>query len=414
MFLRGDYWHYDFIVGGVRYRGSTGFRKGEKKKAEDAVLQLKAQARGGHSIEMVWEQTKRRMIAGREIPLTVSTVWEAYEKKTESTAGRARQQAYLRHLRHFVQWMGEHYPDVQKLSGVLPVHAQEFITEIRNAPGANATKNDVIAALKLICRTLGRDYGLVESPFAEIKRLPQKQVPREIFTPEEIELIRQNFTGWIKSLCMMADATGLREGDICTLKKSSVDFETNFITVEETRKTGAKVECFMSPSLREHLLEQFEAFPDSEYVFPELFERYSRRSDIGGDVKEFFEKIGIVGTTKKIEGYKKAVSVKDIHSFRHTYLYRAITNGVPLPIVQKMGGHASSEMTQRYIDHAGRAEKAAYLSRLPDSFAPGGVKKSARELTPDRIARLIERATPENLPRLKARILALLRPTAAE
>ena len=53
MFLRGDYWHYDFIVGGVRYRGSTGFKKNEKSKAAEVESKLKVQAREGHSLEMI-------------------------------------------------------------------------------------------------------------------------------------------------------------------------------------------------------------------------------------------------------------------------------------------------------------------------------------------------------------------------
>ena len=87
MFLRGDYWHYDFIVGGIRYRGSTGFKSNEKTKAAEVEARLKVEAREGHSIEMVWEQTKRRKLAGRELPLEYEKIWDAFAGTASSHAG---------------------------------------------------------------------------------------------------------------------------------------------------------------------------------------------------------------------------------------------------------------------------------------------------------------------------------------
>ena len=132
---------------------------------------------------------------------------------------------------------------------------------------------------------------------------------------------------------------------------------------------------------------------------------------IGRDIKRFFEEIGIVGARRKVEGYSKNLSVKDIHSFRHTFVYLAAVAGIPFPVVQGIVGHVSPEMTKHYMNHATRAAKMEYLSRLPLylSAQPPAAKKSARELTPERIAHLIERITPENLSRLKVRLLSLLR-----
>ena len=414
MFLRGDYWHYDFIVGGKRYRGSTGFRKNEKSKAEAAEAKLKVQAREGHSIEMIWEQTKRQLIAGRDLALTVAAIWDVFAKRTDCAAGPKRMQAYKKRLIDFVGWMRENYPDVKKISAILPIQAQEYASFLRGQASSNSTKNDALMSLKLIFRTLGRDYGIVENPFGEVKRLPTSQVSREAFTPEELALIGKNAKGWIWTLCLTAISTGLREGDICTLKKSSVNLKDNYISIPHTKKTGVSVEIPILPALRKHILEQWEADPENEYVFPELYRRYTINNRIGRDIKRFFSEIGIVGATRKVEGYSKVSSVKDIHSFRHTFIYFAAVHGVPFPVVQGIVGHVSPEMTKHYMDHAGRAAKMQYLAQLPDylSSAPAP-KKSARELTPERIARLIERATPENLPRLKARLLSLLQGLSA-
>ena len=87
--------------------------------------------------------------------------------------------------------------------------------------------------------------------------------------------------GWIYSLCLTAISTGLREGDICTLKKSSVNLSTGWILIPQNPKTGgASVEIPILPGLKRHLQERFEEEPDSEFVFPELAEIYYNDSTI--------------------------------------------------------------------------------------------------------------------------------------
>ena len=233
-------------------------------------------------------------------------------------------------------------------------------------PGSPATWNDHLVALKLIFGALGRDYGVIENPFDGIKRAQTSQVPREAFTPNELKLIGEHATGWIYSLCITAVSTGLREGDICMLKRSSVDLNSGWLSIHRTRKTGAAVDIPLLPGLRRHI-EARMAEGDSEYVFPELAEMYSQHPDsISSGIKKFFEEIGISGTAVSVPGYKKRASVKDVHSFRHTFVYMASVHGIPLPVVQQIVGHANPTMTRHYMDHAGREAKARYLAELPD------------------------------------------------
>lgn len=412
MFLRGDYWHYDFIVGGERYRGSTGFKKNEKTKAAEVESKLKVQAREGHSIEMIWEQTKRKMISSREIDFDFDTVWDAFTKKTTSNAGMHRLKIYANHFRTFYEWMKQHYPDIKKISAVSSIHAQEWINELRSGDGANATKNDFLATLKMIFATLGKDYGIIENPFGEIKNLPKNKIPREAFTPDELRMIGEKATGWIYSLCLTAISTGLREGDICMLHKTSVNLSTGWISIPRTRKTGIDVDIPLLPGLRRHITDAMQG-NDTEFVFPELAEMYmNKRNVIGTKIKEFFEEIGISGSRKTVTGYKNTLSMKDVHSFRHTFIYLAACHGIPFPIVQGIVGHMNPEMTKHYMDHAGRDAKRQYLQQLPDYLTAGHSHlieaKAPKELTRERILRLLARITPGNLDRNKARITAML------
>jgi len=408
MFLRGDYWQYDFVIGGVRYRGSTGYKSNEKSKAAEVENRLKVEAREGHSIEMVWEQTKRRKLAGHELPLDRAQIWDAFVGTATCRAGASKLKEYSNNLRFFCEFIKQNYPNIQRISEVLPTHAQKWVADMRSKPGAPATKNKRLLMVKQIFKALGKNHGIVENPFADIALLAKEEIPREAFTPEELKLIGSKATGWVYSLCLTAISTGLREGDICNLTKKQINLDTGYISIRRTRKTGVSVDIPMLPGLYRHIKQMIEDHPDSEYVFPELAKMYHHiPGDISNGVKAFFEEIGITGARKTIPGYKRIVSVKDVHSFRHTFVYLAAVHGIPFPIVQGIVGHLNPEMTKHYMDHAGREAKIQYLRQLPE-YITGAKATSPRVLTRERVMRMLDRLTPENLLRNKKRIVALL------
>ena len=71
-------------------------------------------------------------------------------------------------------------------------------------------------------------------------------------------------------------------------------------------------------------------------------------------------------TTKKLEGRARAVSVKDLHSCRHTFCYYAGLYGIPLSIVQSIVGHMTPEMTKHYSAHASLSAKREQMCQLPE------------------------------------------------
>ena len=78
---------------------------------------------------------------------------------------------------------------------------------------------------------------------------------------------------------------------------------------------------------------------------------------ISREIKQFFRSLGIQDVSRSVNGYRNKVSVKDIHSFRHTFIYRAATENIPLTVIQSIVGHNSPEMTRYYTEHAERKEK---------------------------------------------------------
>ena len=80
-------------------------------------------------------------------------------------------------------------------------------------------------------------------------------------------------------------------------------------------------------------------------------------------IKQFLEGLGIQ-TTRKPKGRTRAVSVKDLHSCRHTFCYYAGLAGIPLAVVQSIVGHMSPEMTKHYSAYASMEDKRRGMERL--------------------------------------------------
>ena len=163
---------------------------------------------------------------------------------------------------------------------------------------------------------------------------------------------------------MMAVWTGLREGDICTLKWNEVDLINHLIT-RKTRKTGAIVQIPIS----NQLYSLFTATPrtDSEYVFPAHAQMYQTNScGVSYRIKQFLKGLGIE-TTRVPEGRTRAISVKDLHSCRHTFCYYAGIAGIPLTVVQSIVGHMSPAMTKHYSAHASIEDKRRGMERFHSS-----------------------------------------------
>jgi integrase len=234
---------------------------------------------------------------------------------------------------------------------------------------------------------LKEDAGLQSNPFADILKMDVTDETREAFTPEELKLIYDNLDNFTRPLFMMAVWTGLREGDICTLKWSDIDLEQRLI-VRKTRKTGVKVKIPISDQLYDLIISMPHA-GDSEYVFPEHARMYLSNSDgVSYRVKKFLEGLGIQ-TTRIPEGRTRAISVKDLHSCRHTFCYYAGLAGIPISVVQSIVGHMTPAMTEHYSDHATLEDKRRGMKQL-SFFTPKALPNPEEEPARARFRKLAD------------------------
>ncbi len=191
--------------------------------------------------------------------------------------------------------------------------------------------------------------------------LERQSETREAFSLDELALINDNLTPFIRPLFLIGLYTGMSEGDICLLKWSEV--QGNWIS-RQRKKTKVALDIPMLLPLQNLIEEQRAISGDDEYVLPEHARMYLQNpSGISYRFKKFLNSLNIQSSAQTA-GRSRAVSKKDVHSLRHTFAYLAGCCGMPLPIVQAILGHMSPEMTKHYQAHASRAEKEKFHKQM--------------------------------------------------
>ena len=385
----GGAWYYEFMLHGKRYFGTCeGARSQRQAEAFERTVREKAtQATGLKSVKALYETFREDLTGGEKISLD-----KAFELAEQKPRSRIPAEKYAGMKRtawgDFLAFMHGEHPDVVNLADVMETHAQEYISILqktgryeksisysrgagkkaktitsRKADGALSART--VRLHQTVCAEvftlLAKDAGLQDNPFSGIRKMKSDTETREPFTMEELKSIYDNLDGFTRPLFMLAVWTGLREGDICTLRWKDVDLRHRSIS-RRTRKTGAEVEIPISDQLYEYL----SSIPQTKsgYLFPEHAEMYLTNSTgVSYRIKQFLEGLGIQ-TTRKVKGRARAVSVKDLHSCRHTFCYYAGLAGIPLSVVQSIVGHMSPEMTKHYSAHASMEDKRRGMERL--------------------------------------------------
>ena len=392
-------YHYAFAQDGKRYRGVCEgcTTKREAEEFEKNLRKYVQEAAAKKDVKQLIEHFRKELTGSKDILLT-----EAYERSLEKPKTRMPSEKQVRSKRSywldFTAFLNERYPDLQKLSEVRPLHAEAYIQYLRQNGRFNKTityRGTVITqersyqlkaelspktintyqqVLAEVFQLLARDAGIIENPFASIPMLKKESESREAFSEEELAIIRDNLDDFTRPLFTIAIATALREGDICTLKWSEIDFKRELI-IKRMRKTGNMVEIPIMPPLRVYLLQLQTDSAEAEYVLPKHAEMYlNNSSGVSYRIKQFLENKCCIATTKTLEGRSRAVSVKDLHSCRHTFCYYAGLYGIPLSIVQSIVGHMTPEMTKHYSAHASLSAKREQMRQLPEFMMLTGLE----------------------------------------
>ncbi len=379
----------------VALRSPAGERITDFREAETAAAEYLQKEKALQSIESreqyLHEVAKVKQLRAK---LTIATA-EAFElangKPNVPNVSEKHLQRKRKRWSDFCRYLRDNFKIIT-IDEVTPSHAEQYVSYMRakgywhkptkiclvnpDEPDVQKLSNTTINRAVMDCRwvfnQLARDlgYSASDNPFCDIAKLKEEPVQREVFTDDDLRAIFRNPPPLMEALFTIGLCTGLREGDVATLRwreiityNKDARGKPDFYAAEierVTRKTKAAVSIPVEKELADFLSRQWEISGDQEYVLPEAAKLYfASNNKLSMKIIKYLQSIGIQ-TKVKAEGRVKNQSVKDFHSLRHSFCYYAGLRGVPLPIVQSNVGHMNPKMTmyseaRRPQGQAGRA-----------------------------------------------------------
>ena len=180
---------------------------------------------------------------------------------------------------------------------------------------------------------------LKENVFKKVKKLKTKSNPPTFPTFDDFnKILLSEKDDILKLIYIVAFYTGMRMGEIRFLKWSSIDFNTNLISVNNheyfTTKSKLARVIPLHRKLKELLLTHLEVNADNEYVFMKNGIPYT---------KDF------ISSRFKRAIRKALVNPRlHFHSLRHGFASNLVLKGVSIYEVSKLLGHSDITTTQIY------------------------------------------------------------------
>ena len=183
-------------------------------------------------------------------------------------------------------------------------------------------------------------YGyLLSNPCDGVKWLPTEEKKVPYLTPPDKSRLLAALPEKLRDLALIAVQTGGRKGVLLRLPWQDVDFDRNIVVLRRTKNNSVR-EIPMTKALAARLREKLATLPErpepTDRVLAELPVSWNGR--LGQQFRDAAKKAGFPGLTP--------------HDLRHIFGSTLAQLGVPITDIQKLMGHKTIRMTQRYARHS--------------------------------------------------------------
>jgi integrase len=200
----------------------------------------------------------------------------------------------------------------------------------------------------------------------EVFEAPQQK--RDPFTPSQInELLKHASQEW-RTMILLGYYLGARIGDCSLVRWSDVDFQRKEVRYmpQKTKKKQEVLITPLMPELENHLLSLPSSDKADAYLSPSLAGKPSGGNrGLSRSFKRIMEAAGILDTMeiKKNERGREFLPL-GFHSLRHSNTSELANAGVADELRQKITGHKSKAVHERYTHFNTEAKRKA-LENLP-------------------------------------------------
>jgi integrase len=211
-----------------------------------------------------------------------------------------------------------------------------------------ATVTKEISVLKH-CLKLAVEWGELNQNPAAGARLPQLQPGRTRYlTPGELKAALESAPDWMRAPMAFAACTGVRRGEMLSLRWMDVDAKNKRLYLRETKNGALRILPLSAAALQ--VLGSLPSGKAGDPVFAGV-----GAANLSVYTKRVFKRLGITDAS--------------FHTLRHTAASWLVQQGVDLYAVGQLLGHRTPRMTQRYA-HLSPDYMAASIGKLDGIMGP--------------------------------------------
>jgi integrase len=296
------------------------------------------------------EQTKKENISFNSV----------FDKYIEQSQHDKDSETFKGELWRYNKWLNPLFGKTP-MKNISPFILEKLKKQMFDAGKAPKTIRHVLAIIQQVFNyAKNHDLYNGDNPVSKVKKPSEDNRRSRFLSHEEAALLLdalQQVSPTTHNMALLSLHCGLRAGEIFSLTWNDIDFRNGTILIKDT-KSGRNRNAVMTSDVRE-MLDQRSRHKTSDLVFP------SRTGTRMEEVSNTFDRvINRLGLNTGVKDRRHKVV---FHTLRHTYASWLVMSGVDLYTVQRLMGHSTISMTERYShlapDHLRKA-----VSKLEDSI----------------------------------------------
>jgi integrase len=318
IYRRGQVWWMSFTYKGKKYRESTETR--DKKLAQRIYDKIKGEIAEGKWFE--------------RLPGEEKTFREMMEKYlNEYASKKVSAKSFQGYAKKPILYLGDYL-----LCEITPKIINEFKIKRVSEGVKPATVNRELATMKKAFNLAVKEWEWVrENPVLKVSMEKEENQRDRWLTLEEEERLLKVCPDWLRELVIFALNTGMRLGEILSLEWKGVDLFRKTITIFKSKN------------------KELRTIPINGIIF-EILRNKSKVKSIKTNFVFYTPSHTMYLKTSVDHAFKKALEKAGIenfrwHDLRHTFATRLIQVGTDFYKVQRLLGHKTPAMTQRYAHH---------------------------------------------------------------
>jgi len=317
LFKRGQTWWMRFSYKGRQIKKST--------KTEDKKL-----------AQRIFDKVKGEIAEGKwfeKLPGDDKTFKEMMEKYLDEYASKKiSEKSFRGYAKKPISYLGDYL-----LAEVTPKIINEYKTRRRNDGIGPASLNRELATMKKAFNLAIKEWEwMKDNPVSKVSMEEENNKRDRWLTVEEEGRLLRVCSPWLKELVIFALNTGMRLGEIISLEWKAVDLFRRTVTVFKSKNKKPRT------------------IPVNNTIF-EMLKGKAKVKSISGLIfhSATHTKLHITSVDHAFKKAVKRAKIEDFHfhDLRHTFATRVVQSGKDLYQVQKLLGHESPSMTQRYAHH---------------------------------------------------------------